>query len=65
MHAFAERGDPLIADIGGGIGTQLIDILNAHPSCRGILFDLPGTLDPRRFLLQRPFRPQTRICCAG
>ncbi|HYR44514.1 MAG TPA: methyltransferase [Terriglobia bacterium] len=32
---------PVIADIGGGIGSQLVDILNAHPSCRGILFDLP------------------------
>lgn len=32
---------PVIADIGGGIGTQLVDILNAHPSCKGILFDQP------------------------
>jgi len=32
---------PVIADIGGGIGGQLADILNAHPSCRGILFDQP------------------------
>lgn len=30
---------PVIADIGGGIGTQLVDILNAHPGCRGVLFD--------------------------
>ncbi|HXX45046.1 MAG TPA: methyltransferase [Candidatus Acidoferrales bacterium] len=32
---------PVIADIGGGIGGQLVAILDAHPSCRGILFDLP------------------------
>lgn len=32
---------PVIVDIGGGIGTQLVDILNAHRSCRGILFDQP------------------------
>lgn len=32
---------PVIVDIGGGIGTQLVDILNAHPGCRGVLFDLP------------------------
>jgi hypothetical protein len=32
---------PLIADIGGGIGDQLTDILNSYPSCRGILFDQP------------------------
>jgi hypothetical protein len=32
---------PVIADIGGGIGGLLVDILDAHPSCRGILFDEP------------------------
>ena len=32
---------PVIADIGGGIGSQLSSILHAHPSCRGILFDQP------------------------
>src|SRR5215471_14283959 len=32
---------PVIADIGGGIGTQLVSILNASPSSRGILFDQP------------------------
>lgn len=35
---------PLIADIGGGVGSQLIDILKAHPGCRGILFDRPEVL---------------------
>ena len=35
---------PVIADIGGGIGTQLVDILKSHPTCRGILFDLPDGL---------------------
>lgn len=32
---------PVIADIAGGIGTQLVDILDAHPACRGVVFDLP------------------------
>jgi hypothetical protein len=32
---------PLIADIGGGIGAQLLSILDSHPSCRGILLDQP------------------------
>jgi hypothetical protein len=32
---------PVIADIGGGIGSLLVDILDAYPSCRGILFDQP------------------------
>ena len=35
---------PLIVDIGGGIGSQLVAILDAHPSCRGILFDQPGVM---------------------
>ena len=29
----------IIADIGGGLGVQLANILDAFPSCRGILFD--------------------------
>jgi len=32
---------PVIADIGGGIGTQLASILDASPSSKGILFDQP------------------------
>ena len=32
---------PIIADIGGGIGTQLVSILDASPSSKGILFDQP------------------------
>jgi O-methyltransferase domain/Dimerisation domain len=35
---------PVIADIGGGIGSLLVDILNAYPSCRGILFDEPAVV---------------------
>jgi len=35
---------PVIADIGGGIGGQLVAILDANPKCRGILFDLPEGL---------------------
>src|SRR5579862_9546709 len=35
---------PVIADIGGGIGSQLIDILDAYPSSRGILFDQPDVI---------------------
>jgi O-methyltransferase domain len=34
----------VIADIGGGIGGQLVDILNAYPSCNGILFDQPEVI---------------------
>jgi O-methyltransferase domain len=35
---------PVIADIGGGIGAQLSSVLDAHPSCRGILFDQPAVV---------------------
>ena len=35
---------PVIADIGGGIGMQLVDILEAYPGCRGVLFDQPGVV---------------------
>lgn len=33
-----------IADIGGGIGTQLIDILDRFPASKGILFDREDVL---------------------
>jgi hypothetical protein len=36
---------PVIADIGGGIGGLLVDILDAHPSCRGLLFDQPKVIE--------------------
>jgi O-methyltransferase domain/Dimerisation domain len=35
---------PAIADIAGGIGTQLVSILEAYPRCRGILFDQPSVV---------------------
>ena len=36
---------PIVADIGGGVGSQLVAILDAHPSVRGILFDAPAALE--------------------
>jgi hypothetical protein len=36
---------PVIGDIGGGIGTQLVAILNQYPSCRGILFEKPSVIE--------------------
>jgi hypothetical protein len=36
---------PVIADIGGGVGSQLRSILDAHLSCRGILFDQPKVVE--------------------
>jgi hypothetical protein len=45
----------VIADIGGGIGAQLSSILDAHPSCRGILFDQSHVVEqaPQRDRLER------------
>jgi hypothetical protein len=42
--AYDWREFPLIADIGGGIGSQLVAILDANASCRGILFDQPSVV---------------------
>lgn len=49
---------PVIADIGGGIGTQLLDVLSAHPSCRGILFDQPD-------VVQRAISNDRMECTSG
>lgn len=38
-HDFGRYG--VVADIGGGTGAVLADVLAAHPSVRGILFDQP------------------------
>lgn len=35
----------VIADIGGGNGSQLIEILTRYPQMKGILFDLPHVVD--------------------
>lgn len=42
-----------IADVGGGLGRMLATVLAAHPSMRGILFDLAHVLDPARGELER------------
>ncbi|HEY1242464.1 MAG TPA: methyltransferase, partial [Bryobacteraceae bacterium] len=42
--AYDWRRFPVIADIGGGIGGQLLDIISTYPSCRGILFDQPEVI---------------------
>jgi len=33
-----------VADVGGGTGAMLAEILKAHPGLRGLLIDLPGTV---------------------
>ncbi|HEV2028506.1 MAG TPA: methyltransferase [Candidatus Dormibacteraeota bacterium] len=39
---------PLIADLGGGDGTLLTEILHRYPSVRGLLFDLPNVVERAR-----------------
>jgi SAM-dependent methyltransferase len=51
-----------IADLGGGPGTYLIEFLRCSPGLRGILFDLPATLEvTRKILDERGTAFQTRI----
>ncbi len=44
-HSYDWGKFEVIADVGGGIGVQLADILNAFPSSRGILFDQAQVLE--------------------
>ena len=41
LDAYDFTGINLLADIGGGNGSQIVDILQKHSSMKGILFDLP------------------------
>jgi SAM-dependent methyltransferase len=51
-----------VADLGGGPGTYLIELLRRWPHLRGILFDLPATLEvTRRIFNERGGVPQERI----
>jgi len=46
LHDFSRYAR--VADVGGSQGVLLEAILRAHPSCRGILFDLPHVMDGAR-----------------
>jgi hypothetical protein len=39
---------PFVADLGGGDGTLLTEILHRNPSIRGLLFDLPAVVERAR-----------------
>jgi len=41
IAAYDFGGHDVVADIGGGDGTLLVGLLRAHPTLRGILYDLP------------------------
>jgi hypothetical protein len=40
-----------LVDVGGGRGWRMIDVLQAHPQVRGVLFDRPGTVEQARAAL--------------
>jgi hypothetical protein len=42
LEAYDFSGVRVLADIGGGNGSTISGILNAHTNMKGILFDLPG-----------------------
>jgi SAM-dependent methyltransferase len=51
-----------VADLGGGPGTYLIEFLRRSPHLRGILFDLPATLEvTRRIVNERGSEPRERL----
>ena len=45
VDAYDFNGIGLLADIGGGSGTQLATILGRYPQMRGILFDMPHVVE--------------------
>ena len=45
LDAYDFSGFGIVADIGGGNGSQMIDLLNKHTEMKGILFDLPHVIE--------------------
>jgi hypothetical protein len=45
LKAYDFSGINLVVDIGGGNGSQLIALLQANPTMRGVLFDLPHVIE--------------------
>lgn len=54
----------IVADIGGGSGALLAELLTAHPEMSGILFDQPQAVASARPLL-RDFGVAERVQCVG
>lgn len=51
VEAYDFAGLGTLADIGGGNGSTISAVLQAHPRLRGILFDLPGVIERARLRL--------------
>jgi O-methyltransferase/methyltransferase family protein len=50
--AYDFSGVPLLIDVGGGAGDLMAAILQANPAMRGVVFDLPYTIDDARALVE-------------
>ena len=48
LDSYDFAGIGLLADIGGGNGSQLAAVLEKHPGMRGLLFDLPHVIERAR-----------------
>ncbi|MFO1095768.1 MAG: methyltransferase [Planctomycetaceae bacterium] len=48
IAAYDFSGIKVLADVGGGNGSNLTAVLQAHPSLRGVLFDLPHVVENAR-----------------
>ena len=48
LDAYDFAGIRVLADLGGGNGSQLASILKKHPALKGILFDLPHVIERAR-----------------
>ena len=45
LDAYDFSAMSVVADIGGGNGSQIISVLEMHPKMKGILFDLPHVIE--------------------
>lgn len=54
-----------VVDVGGGQGTLLASILDAHPNTRGVLFDLAHVIAPTRARIERTGQAARWECVAG
>jgi hypothetical protein len=50
--AYDFSGVRVLVDVGGGQGWRMVEVLQAHPELRGVLFDRPGVVEEARQVLQ-------------
>jgi SAM-dependent methyltransferase len=53
IEAYDFAGARTLVDVGGGTGALMASVLRAHPSLRGVLFDLPGVVAEARERIER------------